>query len=119
MARYAFDWIHNNVKYDYKYSAGDLPLTQAIFKKKMGQCLQYNGAMAMVLAYLGYESRIIVGTRGSGKNVWQHIWCEVKINGRWYLVETGNENKNGYWQHFVELYRDGQGYIKNRKPARD
>ncbi len=116
MVRYAFNWIHRKVKYDYKYKYGNLPYTKAIFLKKKGQCLQYNGAMAKVLAYLGYESRIIHGTRRG--NI-QHFWCEVKLGGRWYLVETGNENKNGDWQHFVVLYRDGRGYIKFKKDAKD
>ncbi len=116
MVRYAFNWIHRKVKYDYKYKYGNLPYTKAIFLKKRGQCLQYNGAMAKVLAYLGYESRIIEGTRRG--NI-QHFWCEVKLGGRWYLVETGNENKNGDWQHFVVLYRDGRGYIKFKKDAKD
>ena len=117
-ALYAFNWIHTKVKYDYKYSVGNLSYTEAIFKKKKGQCLQYNGAMAKVLTYLGYETRIINGKRRG--NI-QHFWCEVKINGRWYLVETGNEGKNGDWQHFVELYNtgDGYGYLKHGKKAKD
>ncbi len=116
MAEYAFNWIHYKVKYDYKYTCGNLSYTEAIFKKRKGQCRQYNGAMAKVLAYLGYESRIIYGTRKSGT---QHFWCEVKLGGRWYLVETGNEDKNSDWQHFVTLYDDGLGYVKNKKAAKD
>ena len=118
MAEYAYNWIHNNVTYDYKYKTGNLRYTDAIFNKHKGQCLQYNGAMAMVMTYLGYEVRIIQGKRGTSKNSWQHFWCEVKINGRWYLLECGNK-KDGDWMHFVELYYDGQGYLKNKKTAKD
>ena len=121
MARYAFNWIHSKVKYDYKYKMGNRSYVDAIFNKKMGQCLQYNGAMAKVLTYLGYEARIIEGTRKSSYSgtVINHFWCEVKLYGRWYLVETGNERKSPGWQHFVELYGNGMGYIKCKKPAKD
>lgn len=126
MAEYAYKWIHYNVKYAYDKhpktkknlykKIAKCSYVEAIFNKKLGQCLQYNGAMAKVLTYLGYESRIIMGVRASGTS---HYWCEVKINGRWYLIETGNYDKNGEWMHFVELYGDGMGYKKCGKPARD
>lgn len=117
MAKYAFDWIHKNVDYDYSYSKVTASCTESIFKKKAGQCLQYNGAMAEVLTYLGYEARVIEGYRAnkSGKPTVNHFWCEVKINGEWYLMETGNEGKNGWWQHYCEPYRYGDGYTKNGK----
>lgn len=126
MALYAFNFIHSKVQYAYtkdpktkknlyKKIAGK-SYVDAIFNYRLGQCLQYNGAMAKVLAYLGYETRIIQGYR---RNKVEHFWCEVKINGRWYLVETGNEGKNGSWQHFVELYGEGMGYTKCGKTARD
>ena len=119
MAEYAVNWIHNNVKYDTKGKSDKYSYTDAIFNHKVGQCLQYNMATAKVLTYLGYETRLIMGWRGNIKaRHWQHFWCEVKINGRWFLVETGNI-KDGGWMHFVTLYGDGLGYIKNNKPAKD
>jgi hypothetical protein len=117
MAKYAFNWIHKNVDYDYKYLKVTNSNPESIFKNKAGQCLQYNGTMASVLAYLGYESRIIEGYRAnkSGKPVINHFWCEVKINGEWYLMETGNYGKNGDWKHYCRAYTYGDGYTKNGK----
>ncbi len=121
MAEYALNWINKKVDYDYDYKYGNLRYVDAIFNKRKGQCLQYNGAFAAVLTYLGYEARVIEGYRtdSSGKPVVNHFWCEVKLNGRWYLCETGNYGKNGPWQHFVRLYRDAGGYTKYGKPAKD
>lgn len=121
MAYDALEWINRKVKYDYKYKNGGLTYVDAIFNKKSGQCLQYNGAFAEVLTYLGYEARVIKGYRAdsSGKPTISHFWCEVKLNGRWYLCETGNYEKNGYWQYFVSLYRNSRGYMKFGKPAKD
>ncbi|MBR6392429.1 MAG: transglutaminase domain-containing protein [Eubacterium sp.] len=121
MAYYALEWINKKIKYDYDYVNGDLRYVDAIFNKKKGQCLQYNGAYAAVLTYLGYEARVIEGYRmdSNGKPVINHFWCEVKLNGRWYLCETGNYGKNGYWQYFASLYRYSGGYAKYGKPAKD
>lgn len=122
MAHYALEWINQNVAYAYDYSKVDgLSYCDAIFNKKMGQCLQYNGAFAEVLAYLGYESRVIEGYRAdsNGKPTISHYWCEVKVMGRWYLCETGNYGKNGYWMYFCSLYANSRGYTKNGVDAYD
>ena len=121
MAYDALDWINMKVKYDYEYKNGGLSYVDAIFNKKSGQCLQYNGAFAAVLTYLGYEARVIEGYRAdsSGNPVINHFWCEVKLNGRWYLCEAGNNGKTPGWRYFVSLYRYSRGYTKNGKPAKD
>lgn len=121
MAYYALEWINKKVDYDYSYKYGGLRYVDAIFNKRKGQCLQYNGAFAAVLTYLGYEARVIEGYRmnSDGKPTINHFWCEVKLNGRWYLCETGNYGKNGYWQYFASLYRNSSGYAKFGKIAKD
>ncbi len=121
-ALFALEWINKKVKYDYDYKYGNLSYADAIFNKRYGQCLQYNGAFAEVLNYLGYESRIIEGYRingRTGKPTVNHYWCEVKIHGRWYLCETGNYGKNGDWKYFCSRYENSSGYTKNGKPAKD
>ncbi|MDD6728102.1 MAG: transglutaminase-like domain-containing protein [Eubacteriales bacterium] len=121
-AQYTLNWINKNVSYAYgsKYSKiAKCSYVEAIFKKKCGQCLQYNGAYAMFLTYLGYEARIIQGWRGySMKNKWSHYWCEIKIDGKWYLMETGNYQDSGDWMYFCEPYRNTRGYLINKKVAK-
>ena len=122
MADYALNWINQKVKYAYNYNKiSGKRYVDAIFNYRYGQCLQYNGAFAAVLTYLGYEARVIEGYRmnSKGKPVINHFWCEVKLNGRWYLCETGNYQSNGYWQYFVSLYRNSRGYAMNKKRAID
>lgn len=107
-AEYTLNWINKNVKYVYGKEfdkVSRMSYVQAIFVNKKGQCLQYNGAFAMFLAYLGYESRVIQGWRGTNnKNKISHYWCEMKVDGKWFLMETGNYGKNGYWSFFCEPY---------------
>lgn len=85
---------------------------------KLGQCAQYNGAMAAMTAYLGYDACVIQGYRGSYSGYhWQHFWCEVNIQGRRYLMETGNYGKDGSWSYFMCPYEQTSGYVINQQAA--
>lgn len=121
-AQYTLEWINANVKYASGGSYNKIAhcsYVEAVFSKKCGQCLQYNGAYAMFLTYLGYEARIIQGWRGSNmKNKWSHYWCEIKVDGKWYLMETGNLSDSGSWMYFCQPYRNAGGYLLNKKVAK-
>lgn len=113
------NWINQNVKYalndDWTKISGKT-WVEAIFKYKLGQCAQYNGAMAAMMAYLGYDVQVVMGYRGTWKtNYWQHFWTEVKIQGSTYIVETGNYGRSGGWSYLVRRYSEAPGYIKNQK----
>lgn len=118
---YTMNWINKKVTYAKggKFNKiANKTYVDAIFNKKLGQCLQYNGACAMFLTYLGYEARIVQGWRGySKKNKWSHYWCEIKVDGRWYLVETGNHS-DGLTPTFCVPYRETRGYMLNNKVAK-
>ncbi len=102
-----WEWIHYNVTYAKSSSQWNqiesLSYPDAIFNHKLGQCVQYNGAMAAVLAYYGYDVYMVKGWTNPPKNTTQHYWTEVMLNGTRYYVETGNYGKNGsYWKYFFE-----------------
>ncbi|MBR3629647.1 MAG: hypothetical protein IKN55_04155 [Oscillospiraceae bacterium] len=93
-------WIHYTNRYAY---AGDLwdqivakTYVDAIFNYQLGQCIQYNGAMAGMLAYMGYDVWM-EGTPGV------HWTTYVEIDGKVYNIECGNYGKNGEWQAFFGL----------------
>ena len=97
-------WIHSNVTYAFADVTPEgfwsLTYADAIFRLQLGQCVHYNGAMADMLAYLGFDVYMVKGKVG-GRN--QHFWTEVLIGDQRYYVETGNKGKNGsYWQYFFE-----------------
>lgn len=118
--RYTLNWINKNVIYatgnDWNKICSK-GYADAVFTYKLGQCVQYNGAMAEMMAYLGYDAYLIQGYRGSRSTgrIWQHFWCEVNINGRVYLMETGNYDCDGNWHYFLTPYSETSGYIKNKK----
>lgn len=112
-------WINENTTYargENWTKIESKSCTDAIFNYKLGQCLQYNGAMASMMAYLGYDVRLIQGYRGTwNTNYWQHFWTEVDIGGITYIMETGNYGQSGYWYYFLAQYSETRGYIKNQK----
>ncbi len=105
-------WIHYNVDYAYAgekwNSIVNKSYVDAIFNYKRGQCVQYNGAMASVLAYYGYDVYMVRGWTRPGV---QHYWTECVVGGQTYLVECGNSGKNGdYWQYFFKEYPNPGAY---------
>jgi|GEM_PF-5936337 len=114
--------VYKYIQGQFEYASGDLytkiwslsPL-EAILNEHLAQCLQYNGAMAQVLAYMGYDVKLIEGMRGQGdyvndevKSFWNHYWTELYIDGSTYLIEVGEPTKN--WSGaFMVLYSDSDG----------
>ena len=94
-------WIHGNVTYTYRTDADfwTRSYADAVFQLQLGQCIHYNGAMADMLAYLGFDVYMVKG-KVDGRN--QHFWTEVLIDGQRYYIETGNKGKNGDWRYFFE-----------------
>ncbi len=112
---YTMEWIHTKVQYA-NTSALWAKITgkswvEAIFECRTGQCAQYNGALACMMAYLGYDSSLVQGYRGSKGSVWQHFWAQVKIDGKTYLVEAGNRGKSGDWYYLCAKYSETKGYV--------
>lgn len=101
-AQYVHSWIHYNTVYDNSYTtSAKYRYVKCIFEERTGQCLQYNGALAQYLDYLGFDARIINGYRRQDIG---HFWGEVKLAGRWYCTETGNYGSDGGWNYFVCRY---------------
>ncbi len=113
-------WIHKNVQYAY---AGELwneiaglSWTEAIFVNQKGQCAQYNGAMASMMTWLGYDVSVVQGYRGTwASNYWQHFWVELEICGTLYIMECGNLGKNGDWYYFLSPYEETSGFIRHQQ----
>ena len=84
----------------------------AVFNYHLAQCLQYNGAMAEVLAYMGYDVMIVESMRGMAFDengvswdYWNHYWMELYLNGETYLIEVGQPEDNWYGS-FMVFYAD-------------
>ena len=118
--RVTLEWINRNVT----YASGSLwnqiqgmSYVEAIFSAKKGQCVQYNGAMAAMMTYLGYDVQLVQGYRYSrySGSTWQHFWVEAKIAGNTYVFETGNYGRDGSWSYLCKKYSETMGYMRNGK----
>ncbi len=61
-----------------------------MFKKKCGNCYRYASAMAYVGRVLGYETRVSTGRVSVSRRknpVSPHGRCEIKIGGKWKILE--------------------------------
>ncbi len=115
---YTMEWIHSNVTYASSASnwskIANKSWVDAIFNNRLGQCVQYNGALMCMMAYLGYDVSMVQGYRTSyysRGNRWQHFWGQVKIGNTTYLVEAGNKGKSGNWYHLCADYDETRGYV--------
>lgn len=92
-------WVNKNITYAsgdlYKEIASDSWVSACLVKKK-GQCLQYNGAIAELLAYMGYDVYMLEMWLGAN-NTNQHFRTEVNIGGRAYSIEVGNDGAYSGW----------------------
>lgn len=88
---YVSKWLNSNIEYattSEEFSKLSPSLAECGFVQKSGQCLQYNGAMAYMLAYMGFDSRIIFIRKNAYG--YQHYTCEVVIGDKVFEMEVGN-----------------------------
>lgn len=100
----AHEWIYKNVKYAYVGPLWDeiqnKTWAEAVFVHKKGQCIQYNGAMLEIMAYMGFDVYMLEGLVNNGQT--QHFWGETVINGQVFTVEAGNQDSiNWYGPLFI------------------
>ena len=112
----AYKYIQMNYSYargwDLYSQIWDKTPVDAVFNYHLAQCLQYNGAIAEVLACMGYDVKIVEGMRGMAFNedgvsedYWNHYWMELYLNGNTYLIEVGQPED--YWYgSFMVFYAD-------------
>ncbi len=84
------EWIYNNLTYATVGPLWDeivnLSWVDAVLVHKKGQCIQYNGALAALAAYMGYDVYMVQGYYGKG----QHFWALVKLdNGEEFTLDLG------------------------------
>lgn len=111
--KYTWNWLHDNVDYadgrDGRPEYAEvypLSFVEACFVRKAGQCIQYNGAFAEMMAYMGYDSYMLEQWNRPNNTV-QHFATEAYISGKYYSVEVGDRNYDnpatGYkWMWFFD-----------------
>ncbi len=99
--RAIFIWISTNIKYDDEVYSGSRKFawtSMETIRRGRGVCSNYTQLFFDLCKEAGIEAQEITGyakgsgykkgdfsLRGKGTN---HAWNKVKINGKWYLIET-------------------------------
>lgn len=120
---YTWEWLHFNVNYASSYEEyskiWNLSFSEASFVLKSGQCIQYNGAFAEMMAYMGYDVYMLekwqYGLSG------QHFMSEVMIDGVGYNTEVGERSydspPNYYWMWLFDSSKQEFFGVGQKKPT--
>ncbi|WP_333870351.1 stalk domain-containing protein [Desulforamulus putei] len=87
------DYIVLNTRYDYEnYQKDKIPkesyTAYGVLVKGVGVCQGYASAMSKLLNMVGIENHFIIGTGRGSRGTEAHGWNKVKIDGRWYHLDT-------------------------------
>lgn len=116
-ARIIYSWIAHNISYDVQaYLSKDYrdSSPQAVLITRKGVCSGYANLYMALARAMGLESSVIDGyAKGYGYVVSQttkinHAWNAVKINNKWYLIDStwgaGNINSGKFNKQFNPYY---------------
>ena len=89
------DWVVDNTEYDHSLTYMS---AEGVFGRGLGTCEAYHDAYVRLLNKVGIETRRV---DSSGDT---HVWTGVKLDGKWYNVDT-TWNDPGYTDSNVDLKR--------------
>ena len=89
------DWVVDNTEYDYSFTYMS---AEGVFGRGLGTCEAYHDAYVRLLNKAGIETRRV---DSSGDT---HVWTGVKLDGKWYNVDT-TWNDPGFTDSNVDLKR--------------
>lgn len=94
---YFMEWIHENIEYAteeqyQEHTMWDGNFMKDVLEVKAGQCLQYNGALAEYLAYLGYDTYMLRMYTEPYRI--HHYRAELNIDGIVYGMEVGDKGSD-------------------------
>lgn len=70
------------MKFTYNYYTDDVKPQSKTLSDKTGNCVDLNQIAYYALKELGYTVQIVRGTIKCDKT-YGHVWCRIKINGKW------------------------------------
>ncbi|MCK9216780.1 MAG: transglutaminase-like domain-containing protein [Firmicutes bacterium] len=85
-----YDYIVNNINYDYTKISGlsndYIPEIDKILEEGSGICYDYSVLFAAMLRSQGVATKLIKGYKNDIESY--HAWNEVYLNGNWKIVDT-------------------------------
>lgn len=87
-AEIMFDWIRDNVKYDYYYNT-KYGATKTL-QYKHGNCCDQSNLYVAMCRVMNIKIRYVHGTCYFSDGWYGHVWTEVYVNNKWYSADTIN-----------------------------
>jgi transglutaminase/protease-like cytokinesis protein 3 len=123
-ARIVYSWICNNISYDVEsLFKGTIPSQEAggILQSRSSVCAGYSNLFKELLDRMGVECQIIngyakgYGWTGKVPDSPDHAWNAVKIDGRWYLVDsTWGAGSTNETRQFVKKFTNFLFFMPRR-----
>lgn len=108
IAKEGLEYIAKNYEYDVSKSSANAYISlQEFIEDKRGICNQFARLYKLYLDYNNIENRLVYGNFHGKENLTNHVWNEVKINGKWISVDTtGNKfgDEGNYSNYVVTHY---------------
>ncbi|AJK85915.1 MULTISPECIES: transglutaminase-like domain-containing protein [Lysinibacillus] len=108
IARAGYKYIIGKYEYDDSQKGDESYISlQEFIEEKKGICNQFSYLYKLYLDYNDIENRIAYGNFKDQKYYVDHVWNEVKIDGKWVSVDTtgnGFGSEGTYENYFVSHY---------------
>ena len=93
---YFMNWVHDNLEYAtyeqyQEYTLWDGNFVNAVVNLKVGQCLQFNGALAEFMSQMGYDVYLVHMETRPGI---PHYRMDLNIDGVVYGMEVGDKTSD-------------------------
>lgn len=76
-------------KFTYEFYTNDIKPRAKTLQDKSGNCVDLNQIEYYALKELGYDVQIVRGVvRCSNGKDYGHVWCRIKINGKWINIDA-------------------------------
>lgn len=113
-----YDWLVYNVEYEFG-GYGNFASIYCVLKNKIGVCDDFSYVFSAMCRYLGLNARCIDGYTYSGSGYeYDHIWVEIKIDGKQYIFDPQVQNNiladKGYnnYSRFCKTFDSISKYYK-------
>lgn len=84
-AKTLFNWVRDNI--NYRYYSNSLQGAEKTLKVRSGNCCDQSRLLVGLFREAGLTCRYVHGRCTFLDGTYNHVWTEVKVNGKWYSAD--------------------------------
>ncbi|WP_295722945.1 transglutaminase domain-containing protein [uncultured Methanobrevibacter sp.] len=85
-AKTLFNWVRDHISYRFYYNS--LQGAEKTLKVRSGNCCDQSRLLVALFREAGLTARYVHGRCTFLDGTYDHVWTEVKINGKWYSADS-------------------------------